>query len=159
MVVKPLEPPPPPEPVVVKPPPPAPEPEPVVKVKPLPPPPVSVVFRVETDPRGALVTLEGKPVGKSPVDVPVAIPASGTAHAELGLTLKGYEPTTISASGLSGRVLVKEKLKPVAAAKKKDRPTAAKKSGPINSSAKLSDDDDDAVKSTPPAGDLKKPAP
>ncbi len=158
-----VEEPPPPEPVKAEPKPEPAKPEPpppVVKVKPLPPPPVSVVFRVETEPKGALVTLEGKPVGKSPVDVTVAIPPSGTAHAELHLSLKGYEPTTISASGLSGRVVVKEKLKAVAAPKKKDRPTAPRKTGPSSSSAKLSDDDDDAVKPAPPAGgDLKKPAP
>ena len=108
-------------------------------------------------PRGGWRPVNAAPGGPKP---PVLIPASGTAHAELGLSLNGFQPTTISASGESGRVLVKEKLRPAAPpAKKKSAATApSKKAGATTSSAKLSDDDDYVAK-PPPPGDLKKPAP
>ena len=143
---------------------------PVVKVGPgkaAPPEPIKrVTFRVETEPRGAIVSMDGKVLGKTPLDVPVPVPESGTAHAELAMSLSGYQPTTVSASGESGRVVVKEKLRPLnakpitgpPAAAPKKKP-AAKKTGPANNSSKLDEDDDEVLK-PPPQGDvLKKPAP
>ncbi len=126
-----------------------------------------VTFRVLTEPRGASVTLDGKAIGRTPVDVQVRVPASGTAHAELALSLTGYQPTTVSASGESGRVVVKEKLRPLSAKPITGPPTAAapkkksppRKASPASSSARLSDDDDDVPVKPASATDLlKKPA-
>ncbi|MBS1153424.1 MAG: Serine/threonine protein kinase PrkC, regulator of stationary phase [Myxococcaceae bacterium] len=149
------------------------EPTPAEPVKPEPakvaaPAPTWVTFRVETEPRGARVLLEGKLVGRTPVDVQVPIPASGTAHAELALSLGGYQPTTVSASGERGRVVVSEKLRPLSAKPITGPPTAAavkkkpaaKKPTSVGSPAKLDDEDDEGVATPPPPGDvLKKPAP
>ncbi len=145
-------------------------PEPLVKVaaakKPAPMLELSkVTFHVETEPRGASVTLEGKPVGKTPVDVEVEVPASGTAHAELAFSLNGYQPTTLSASGESGRVVVREKLRPTGAKPITGPPgaTAAKKKQPPRKSpsspSKLDDDDDEVARPPLPGDVLKKPTP
>jgi len=136
----------------------APVPEPVVVAK--------VTFRVETEPRGASVTLEGKPVGKTPLEVQVEVPPSGTAHAELAFALNGYQPTTISASGEKGRVVVREKLRPLSAKPITGPPTVSKKRAParkaagsVSSASKLDDDDEDVVAKPLPSDALKKPAP
>ncbi len=126
---------------------PAEEPAAQVRVAAEPLPVARVTFRVETDPRGASVTLEGKPVGKTPLEVLVEVPPSGTAHAELAFSLNGYQPTTISASGEAGRIVVREKLKPVAKKRKKTQ---------SSSPSKLDDDDDESPLSN---DGLKKPAP
>jgi serine/threonine-protein kinase len=162
-----------PEPVVAKPEPalpPAPPPKTVVIAKveqPEPAPVPRVTFHVETEPRGATVVLEGKVVGHTPVDVSVAVAPSGLARAELALSLNGYQPTTISASGESGKVMVKEKLRPVSAKPIQGPPTEAKspapvkkKAGPVKkagSAGKLDEDDDEKPVPPGPNDALKSP--
>jgi serine/threonine protein kinase len=111
-----------------------------------------VTFHVETEPRGAAVTLEGKLVGRTPLELQVPLAASGLARAELGLSLSGYQPTTVSASGETGTVVVKEKLRPAIASRKRPSPPAKKAA-----SAKLDGEDDDRPAPPGPADELKSP--
>ena len=133
------------------------------------PPPEPVVprvtFHVETEPRGATVVLEGKNVGRTPLDVEVAVAASGLARAELALSLPGYQPTTVSASGESGRVMVKEKLRPANArpitgpAPANPPPVKKRSSGgkKPTGAQKLGDEDEDRPVPPGPNDGLKSP--
>ncbi len=70
-----------------------------------------VVFHVVSNPPGAGVAMDGKPVGVTPLEVSVAADTDGQASAELTLSLDGYQPLTFTAVGSEPRVEVKQSLK------------------------------------------------
>ncbi len=78
---------------------------------PEPRPVAQVVFHVVSSPPGASVAMEGKPLGVTPLEVPVAADRDGQSSAELTLSLDGYQPLTFTAVGSEARVEVKQSLK------------------------------------------------
>jgi len=103
-----------------------PEPRPVVKL-PEAPKKTEVVFHVVSTPPGAAVTMDGKPMGVTPVELPVTADDDGQASAELTLSLDGYQPLTFTAVGSEPRVEVKQALKKQKAGTIKKNPNGSKK--------------------------------
>jgi serine/threonine-protein kinase len=76
-----------------------------------PPAKTEVVFHVVSNPPGASVAMDGKPVGVTPLEVTVDADTDGQASAELTLSADGYQPLTFTAVGSESRVEVKQALK------------------------------------------------
>jgi hypothetical protein len=77
-----------------------------------PPAPTQVTFHIESVPPGATVTLEGKVLGLTPLDVERPAGADGRAVLEVTLTKDGYLPVSATAGGSGGRVELLQKLQP-----------------------------------------------
>jgi serine/threonine-protein kinase len=69
-----------------------------------------VRFRVDTEPQGAKVTLNGREVGVTPLLLEVTRASDGMAHTELTFTMPGYNRATVTASGYGPEVAVLQKL-------------------------------------------------
>lgn len=65
-------------------------------------------FRVDSEPRGAAVLLDGKAMGLTPVDFELA-EAGGLTQAQLTLTLEGYRPVTVT-TARAGHIEVMQQL-------------------------------------------------
>jgi serine/threonine-protein kinase len=76
------------------------------------PSPALIRFNVQSVPAGAQVAMQGKVLGKTPLEVELPAGADGTATAELALKLDGYHPMTVTAGGSGPVVVLKQKLHP-----------------------------------------------
>ncbi len=84
--------------------------KPVVEVAaPLLAPAPSVQFQIDTEPRGAHVEVDGRPMGLTPASFALPAGEGGRASAQVGLSLGGYVPITITAAG-EGAVQVMQRL-------------------------------------------------
>ena len=73
--------------------------------------PLPVRFRIESDPPGARVSLDGATLGTTPVTFTRAPGADGLAHAALRFHLDGYEGVAIDASGPGPEIHLTQKLR------------------------------------------------
>lgn len=81
----------------------------LVVVNPPAPKPTKIVFHVETEPAGATVSIEGKALGLTPLDV--ERPLSGDATtAKLTLTKDGFLPLEVTAGGSGPRIEIRQVL-------------------------------------------------
>jgi serine/threonine-protein kinase len=71
----------------------------------------SVLFKIDSEPRGARVSYGGKDVGVTPLELPVPAGAEGRASAELTFTLDGYQRTVATAEGEGPEQAFLQKLK------------------------------------------------
>ncbi|MEW6431521.1 MAG: serine/threonine-protein kinase, partial [Myxococcota bacterium] len=111
--------------VMRRPPQPAPEPAPPPVVQPAQPTPkdelvvvapdapTKVLFHIESVPAGATVTLEGKVLGVTPLDLERPAGKDGRTMLEVTLSKDGFLPMTATAGGSGGRVDLLQKLQPV----------------------------------------------
>jgi hypothetical protein len=121
-----------------RPPPPAPAPPPAVEpAKPAPKDelvlvapetPTKVLFHIESVPAGATVTLEGKVLGVTPLDVERPAGQDGRTMLEVTLSKDGFLPMTATAGGSGGRVDLLQKLQ---AAPQESPPAPAPKEPPL----------------------------
>lgn len=142
--------------------------------------PTKVLFHIESVPAGATVTLEGKVLGLTPLDLERPAGQGGRTMLEVTLSKDGFVPMTATAGGSGGRVDLLQKLQPVAkepppAPKPKEPPVVKeapapkpkapthkatkpveKKPKPVGPrpASKLDEDDEPA-----PVNELKRPAP
>lgn len=146
--------------------------------------PTKVLFHIESVPAGATVTLEGKVLGLTPLDLERPAGQGGRTMLEVTLSKDGFVPMTATAGGSGGRVDLLQKLQPVAKApapkeapapKPKEPPVvkeapAPKPKAPVHKAtkpvekkpkpvgprpaSKLDEDDEPA-----PVNELKRPAP
>jgi hypothetical protein len=72
--------------------------------------PKKVHFVVSTEPRGATVSIDGRNLGKTPVEFHLESNEEGIATAQLILSLEGYERTTVTASGSGPEVVLTQQL-------------------------------------------------
>jgi serine/threonine-protein kinase len=80
-----------------------------------------VRFHISTDPRGALVSIKGRNMGRTPLSFELPGGDAGSASAELTLSLKGYHPMTVIAGGSGPDLVLTEKMQ----RKVNDRPVMA----------------------------------
>lgn len=99
-----------------------------------PPAPESVRFRINSEPKGAVVRIEGRNVGRAPLIWETRPDADGVAQAVVTLELDGYQPLTTTARGSGPEVEFKRTLRKKEAPKKK---------------APRTDDDEDGYKDDP----------
>lgn len=74
--------------------------------------PTKVTFHIESVPAGASVTLQGKVLGVTPLDVERPAGPGGRTLLEVTLSKDGYLPMTATAGGSGGRVELLQKLQP-----------------------------------------------
>jgi serine/threonine protein kinase len=72
--------------------------------------PVQVRLEIDSEPQGATVTREGSPVGTTPLRLTVTRSNEEPVHVELGLSLEGYQNTTVVAHGLEGLIQISKTL-------------------------------------------------
>jgi serine/threonine-protein kinase len=74
--------------------------------------PSPVLFHIDSEPSGATVYLEGRAMGTTPVELPLAPGADGRARGELVLKKDGFLPLTVTAIGTGPRIELIQKLQP-----------------------------------------------
>jgi serine/threonine-protein kinase len=72
--------------------------------------PVDVRFDIGSQPSGATVTRDGKPIGVTPFQLTVQRSGTQPVQVELAFSLEGYEPRSATAQGLDGVVTVNQPL-------------------------------------------------
>ena len=70
----------------------------------------AVKFKIDSDPQGATVSVDGKELGATPLEFSRAPGQDGTASAQVVLAKSGYDTLTVTAAG-SGDVEVTQKLR------------------------------------------------
>ncbi|MGA9525053.1 MAG: serine/threonine-protein kinase [Myxococcaceae bacterium] len=98
-----------------------------------PSPPEPIRFRIHSEPKGAIVRIDGRNVGRAPLVWEGVPDADGVAQAVVTLELDGYEPVSAMARGSGPELLLKRTLRKKEAPKKKTPKT----------------DDDDGYKDDP----------
>ena len=77
--------------------------------------PLKVLFHIESVPPGASVTLEGRVLGVTPLDIERPAGPGGRTLLEVTLSKEGYLPMTATAGGSGGRVELFQTLQPAPA--------------------------------------------
>jgi hypothetical protein len=90
------------------------------------PPLAQVRFRVDSVPRGAAVSIDGRAAGVTPLTVELPANAQGEAMAEFHFALDGYQPISVSAGGHGPEVVLRQELQP--APRGRTRPAHASES-------------------------------
>lgn len=90
--------------------------------------PAKVLFHIESVPAGATVTLEGKVLGVTPLDVERPAGPDGRTMLEVTLSKDGFLPMTATAGGSGSRVDLLQKLQP---APPESPPASAPKEPPL----------------------------
>lgn len=142
--------------------------------------PATVLFHIESVPAGATVTLDGRVLGMTPLDVERPAGRDGRTMLEVTLSKDGFLPMTATAGGSGGRVDLLQKLqaapgeaaptpapakeppvvkeapppKPKATTHKATKVEKKSKAPAARPASKLDEDDEPA-----PVNELKRPAP
>lgn len=93
--------------------------------------PTKLVFHVESVPAGASVTVDGKRLGVTPIDLEQALGQGNRASLDLKLEKEGFAPTAVKLNGGGGRLEVLQTLSPIVGAEKKADPVVAPKPEPV----------------------------
>jgi hypothetical protein len=127
-------------------------------------PPTVVTFHIESLPPGATVTLAGRVLGQTPLDIERPVPPEGRTRLEVTLSKPGFVPVLATAGGSGGRVDLVQRLQPAKETAPVARPEPPQKASapeppPARAprprpASKLDEDDEPA-----PVNELKRPAP
>ncbi len=108
-------------------------------------------FHVASIPTGAKVSLRGRTLGVTPLELDLPPGPDGFARAKLSFALPGYVPLTVSAVGSGPRVELTQKLEKATPRKKaKASKVKKRKDAAVRSVARLGDDE-------PDGSELKRP--